>query len=89
MRYRVEITRPARKALRRIPSADRARLVVAIDALIANPRPRGCLNVKGAPDGTYRIRVGLYRVVYVIQDADLVIVVVRVARRNEHTYRGL
>jgi mRNA-degrading endonuclease RelE of RelBE toxin-antitoxin system len=43
--------------------------------------------VRAAPKGTYRIRVGDYRVIYLVLDDQQVIVVARVARRSETTYR--
>jgi mRNA interferase RelE/StbE len=87
MAYRVEVERRAQKALGRLPKRDRSRLVAAIDALAEDPRPAGCLAVRAAPRGTYRIRVGDYRVVYVVLDHEKVIIVARVARRTETTYR--
>jgi mRNA interferase RelE/StbE len=87
MAYRVEVERRAQKALDRLPKRDRSRVVTAIDALGEYPRPAGCVAVQAAPRGTYRIRVGDYRVVYVVLDNEKVIIVARVARRTETTYR--
>mgnify|MGYP001589732467 FL=1 len=39
--------------------------------------------------GFWRVRAGRYRVIYAINDSERVVVVVRVARRSEGTYRGL
>jgi mRNA interferase RelE/StbE len=87
--YRIEVTRRAQKQLDRLPRPIWVRVQEAIDALAETPRPRGCLPVKDAPSDTYRIRVGDYRVIYVVQDAILVVVVIRVAPRNEGSYKGL
>ena len=87
--YRIEFTRPARKELERLPTKDRVRVTVAIDLLSENPRPPRCRPVQDAPKGTYRIRVGDYRVIYTIQDDVLLIAVVRIRRRNESTYNGI
>ncbi len=89
MTYRLEFARRVRKALARFPRHDQARILVAIKGLAENPRPAGCLPVKTAPPGTYRVRVGDYRVIYTVLDDEQVIVVARVARRGESTYRGL
>jgi mRNA-degrading endonuclease RelE of RelBE toxin-antitoxin system len=35
------------------------------------------------------LRAGDYRVIYLVLDDEQVVVVARVARRNESTYRGL
>ena len=42
-----------------------------------------------AEKGTYRVRVGNYRVIYVVLDNEGVVIIARVARRSESTYRGL
>ncbi|MCC7354997.1 MAG: type II toxin-antitoxin system RelE/ParE family toxin [Anaerolineae bacterium] len=89
MRYRVEVTKRARKQIDRLPRPLWARVQEAIDALAETPRPLGCLPVKDAPPDTYRIRVGDYRVVYVVRDEILVVVVIRVVPRSEDAYKGL
>ena len=87
MTYRIEIERRAHKALGRLPKRDRVRVVAAIDALAEDPRPAGCVPVRAAPKGTYRTRVGGFRVIYVVLDDAEVIIVARVASRSETTYR--
>ena len=87
MTYRIEIERRAYKALGRLPKRDRVRVVAAIDALAEDPRPAGCVPVRAAPKGTYPIRVGGFRVIYVVLDEKEVIIVARVARRSETAYR--
>jgi mRNA interferase RelE/StbE len=62
-------------------------VVAAIDELAEFPRPAGRTPVRAAPKGTYRIRVGDYRVIYLILDAEQAIVVARVAGRSETSYR--
>jgi mRNA interferase RelE/StbE len=84
--YRLEVEPQARKALARLPGADQGRIVAAIDDLAAEPRPAGSVPVKDAPKGTHRIRIGDFRVIYLVLDSDPVIIVARVARRNESTY---
>ena len=61
---------------------DRQRIVANIFALAEEPRPVGCENLAGQDD-RYRIRVGRFRVVYSIADAELVALVVRVADRKD------
>ncbi len=50
-----------------------------------DPRPAGA--VKLAASEFWRIRVGLLRVVYAIDDDARLVVVLKVARRSESTYR--
>lgn len=82
MAYRVEIKESARKALADLPKADQKRIQVKIDALGEVPRPHGVKKVKG-PEGFLRIRVGDYRVIYLVQDQVLLVLVVRISHRRE------
>lgn len=86
MAYSVRIKRSAVKALSRIPKQDRVRIVDAIDGLADHPHAGSSL--KGGLRGLRRIRVDGYRVVYEVQDAALVVLVVRVAHRGT-VYRPL
>jgi len=58
------------------------RLRESIDRLAESPRPPGCVKLQG-PEELYRVRVGDYRIVYQIQDAVLVVLVVEVGHRRE------
>ena len=80
MTYRVEVTRSAVKALRRVDPADAARLRGAIAMLAQDPRPPASRPLRGR-DG-WRLRVGDYRVLYTIRDDVLLIVVVTLAHRS-------
>ncbi len=51
-----------------------------------NPRPDGCRKLAGA-SMTYRIRVGQYHVVYTVEDAHLIVEIVRVGHRSS-VYRA-
>ncbi len=62
------------------------RLRSAIDALEQEARPAGCVKLAGSPD-LYRIRVGDYRIVYQVQDTQLVVLVLSIGHRRE-VYRG-
>lgn len=64
MGYQIRIERRAEKALVRLTRRDRRRIIKAIDDLAEDPRPAGCVPVKAAPRGTYRVRAGHYRVIY-------------------------
>jgi mRNA interferase RelE/StbE len=80
--YRVEITASAEKALARLPKADLTRVARAITALATDPRPAGCRRLKGHED-VYRIRVGLYRVIYSIDDRRIIVVVIKLGHRKD------
>jgi mRNA interferase RelE/StbE len=84
--YRVLLARPVPKQLDVIPRDDYARLHAEMKKLADEPRPRGCVKLE---DDLYRIRVGAYRVIYSVLDDKGVVLVVKVSRRSEKTYRDL
>jgi mRNA interferase RelE/StbE len=61
----------------------RRRLTGAIELLSIDPRPPGAVMLRGGDRGRWRVRVGDYRIVYAIEDGDLVVLVLRVAHRRE------
>ena len=60
---------------------DRRRIVERIRKLEENPRPSGCEKLSG--QDKYRVRQGRYRIVYSIEDQDLVVNVVKVGHRKD------
>ena len=87
MRYEVRLRRAAQKELDSISGRDFEAIAGAISTLEQNPRPPRVKKL--ADSGLWRIRVGQYRLVYAIDDISRVIAIVRIARRNEDTYKGL
>ena len=83
MPYAVQVLRPAERAIANLPRIDRDRVLAAVLALADNPRPPGCKAMQGEARGTYRVRVGDYRVVYRVDDGRLVVLVIRVGNRRE------
>jgi mRNA interferase RelE/StbE len=80
--YRVQIKPSAAKEIEAVDQKrDRQRIVATIRALADEPRPVGCEKLAGESN-RYRVRVGRYRVVYSIADAELLVLVVRVADRK-------
>jgi mRNA interferase RelE/StbE len=51
-------------------------------AVAGNPRPAGCKKLKGYKD-LWRVRVGDWRVLYIIDDAAKLVTVTRIAHRRE------
>jgi len=81
-RYEVKIARRAVKSLARLPRREQQRIRAAIDLLADEPRPPGCVALKGE-DRAYRVRIGDYRIVYEVHDDRLVVLVVRVGHRRD------
>ena len=88
MSYEIEWAGPALRELRKLDKRTARRVLRAITGLAADPRPAGVRALSGQPAGTMRLRVGDFRVVYVIDDEEIRILVVRVAHCRE-VYRGL
>ena len=84
--YTLKLHRSIEKALQRIPGKHRERVVRTMRSLRENPRPPGCVKLDAS---LYRVREGQYRIIYAIFEAEIVIVVCKVARRAEDTYRNL
>jgi mRNA interferase RelE/StbE len=81
-KYAVNIKPSARKELESLSDRLLARLIVKIDGLAAEPRPSGCKKLRGYKD-LWRIRLGEYRVVYIIDDLRKLVSVTRVAHRKD------
>lgn len=79
MIYSVRINTSAVKALKKIALKDRERVISAIDALAINPAAGGVL--KGEFAGLRRLRVGDYRIVYEVNDGELLVLVIRIRHR--------
>jgi mRNA interferase RelE/StbE len=81
-RYGVALTSSAEKELEKLPGQWIARIVPRLENLASNPRPPGCLKLKGG-NREWRIRVGDYRVVYTIDDTEFLVEVTRIRHRSE------
>jgi mRNA interferase RelE/StbE len=83
--WRVELAPAAQRQLRRIPPGDAARLRGPLLALAIEPRPTGVSKIADAD--FWRLRVGDLRVIYMVEDDDRLVIVLKIARRSESTYR--
>lgn len=82
MSYRVEFTTAAARQVKKLPHPARARILDAIEDLGEDPRPHGVKKLSGEQTA-WRIRVGDYRVIYDVLDAELVVAIVRAGHRRE------
>ena len=87
MGYGVKIRSAAQKELDTFTGKEYQVVAEAISALESTPRPPGAKKL--AESGLWRVRVKKCRVIYAINDTTQEIIVVRVARRSEDTYKGL
>ena len=87
MAYRLEITPAAARDLVSLPHDARRRVDARILTLAQDPRAEGTQKLAGSKN-LFRARVGDYRVIYGVEHARLVILVVRIGHRRE-IYRKL
>jgi mRNA interferase RelE/StbE len=81
-KYSLEIKQSALKELDALDDRLFARIDRKILALSDNPRPSGCKKLRGYKD-PWRMRVGDWRVVYIINDDAKIVVVTRIAHRRD------
>ncbi len=81
------------KALRKIPADYQTAIVQAVRSLSQNPRPLGksFKKLKGRVVvsqfiAQYRLRVGPYRVLYDVDERRKKVILLKVVKRDEHTY---
>lgn len=79
--FEVIVKQSVAKELRRIPKKAVARILKRIQALAMEPRPPGV--EKLSEQEKYRIRQGVYRIIYEIKDEELVVMVVKVGHRRD------
>lgn len=80
-RFELVFKRSVLKDLRDIPGPDVARILHRIELLRDNPRPPG--SQKLSAQERYRIRQGIYRILYEIHSFELIIIVVKIGHRRE------
>jgi mRNA interferase RelE/StbE len=79
--YKILIKPSAVKEIEAIAQRDRQRIVARIQGRSTNPRPPGCEKLSGQE--RYRVRQGVYRIVYSINDGESSLLIVKVGHRKE------
>ncbi|MCT0252925.1 MULTISPECIES: type II toxin-antitoxin system RelE/ParE family toxin [unclassified Synechocystis] len=79
-KYKITFKQSVSKDLRGIPNNDVKKILTRIDILATDPRGDGCVKLAG--EDKYRVRQGVYRIIYEIRDAELVIAVVKIGHRS-------
>ncbi len=80
--YRIHVYRPVRKSLRSVPVDIQKRVAAATRALAEEPRHRGVEKLRGYED-VYRVRVGDWRLVVRIDDAEQSVTLLALGHRRE------
>ncbi len=79
--FEVVVRTSVAKDLRRIPDRDVRHILERIASLAEDPRPPG--SEKLSAQERYRVRQGVYRILYEIQDDQLIVTVVKIGHRRE------
>jgi mRNA interferase RelE/StbE len=79
--YRIVVKQSVAKDLKKISKKEVERILSAIQSLATTPRPAQSKKLSGQEK--YRLRQGNYRILYSIEDRDLVICVVKVGNRRD------
>lgn len=79
--FKIVFKQSVAKDLRQIPKKDVARILKRIEVLRTEPRPSGVEKLSGQEK--YRIRQGVYRILYEIKNNEMIIVVVKIGHRRD------
>ena len=85
-KYKIALRRSVLTDLKPIPKKDVKRILAAIESLADNPRPPQCRKLSN--EEKYRLRCGVYRILYSIEDHKLIVCIVKVGHRKD-VYRSL
>jgi mRNA interferase RelE/StbE len=80
--YRVTFTTSAARQLRKLDPQARRRIQAAVELLSTDPRPPAATQLVGG-GGEWRVRTGDYRIVYEIDDGELLVLVLAVGHRRD------
>jgi mRNA interferase RelE/StbE len=80
-KYKIIFRKSVVQDMRRIPNRDLQRILAAIDSLSEEPRHSGV--EKLSTQEKYRVRQGNYRIIYEINDKEVIVIVVKVGHRKD------
>lgn len=80
-KYKITFKRSVSKDLKSVPKSDIKKILLKIDNLALDPRREGAIKLSGQE--MYRIRQGLYRIIYEIKVSELVVQVIKIGHRSD------
>jgi mRNA interferase RelE/StbE len=83
-KYKLLFKKSVAKDLRVLPKSDVKKILQRINKLAENPRASGSKKLSGQE--FYRVRQGVYRIIYEIIDDQLIVQVIKVTHRSK-SYR--
>jgi mRNA interferase RelE/StbE len=86
--YFIEISPAAERDLKKLKNkiSNFNKLISVIDDLSTEPKPYGVRKISGFKN-TFRIRFFVYRIIYDVLDRDNRLIILRIIKRNESTYK--
>lgn len=78
--FKIVFKKSVAKDFRSIPNQDVRKILSKIDGLALNPRGEDCKKLTGLE--LYRVRCGIYRIIYEIKDSELIVAVIKVGHRS-------
>jgi mRNA interferase RelE/StbE len=83
--YNIELSNSSYKFLKstKLPETIMNRIKEVITGLGDEPRPPGCIKMKGFDNSYYRVRQGDFRVVYEVIDRKKTVVIVHIGNRRD------
>ena len=82
MSYRVTLASAAARQLRKHDPQVRRRIQAALELLAVDPRPPAATRLVGGA-GEWRVRTGDSRIIYEINDDELLVLVLRIGHRRD------
>lgn len=80
--YSIEVAKSAEKVLLKLPKKVVPGIIDAIQSLADTPCPAGCRKLRGEEDA-FRIRVGVYRIIYEVHAQQILIKVLKIGHRKD------
>ncbi len=82
MAYTVELLKTAEEELAKLPKEAQRQIMKKVEGLKDDPRPAVVKQLK-SPEKFHRLRVGDYRVIYLVEGKHLVVLVVSIGARKD------
>jgi mRNA interferase RelE/StbE len=79
--YKVILSGKVQKSIQSIPNDYLVKIHKNLSSLSLNPRPFGCTKLTGT-ENAYRIRAGVYRILYTIEDEILTVRIIKIDHRS-------
>lgn len=81
--YKITFKTSAEKDLRKLPKTVILTVLAMIDDLAVNPYPAGIKKLKGTDKPCFRSRTGDYRIIYEVNNQELIIHIIEIGHRKE------